>query len=164
MEWQAARAGDRRYRVACILQASPSRPEGHLWSAVLRVNFLADSTAFPQGSLWRERPPTGRGDGVTIRVHHLPLPGAAPAAKKGGSLPPPSPVPCGAQTRRARRGHAGRRPATLYRRGLGESVPTHVQCGCPGKAHATAGRAAPSESAALGLSNACTTYVHNTTL
>ena len=28
---------------------------------------------------------------MTIRAHHLPLPGAAPAAKKGGSLPPPTP-------------------------------------------------------------------------
>ena len=48
-------------------------------------------SAFPQGSLWRERPPTGRGDGVTIRAHHLPLPGGAPAPKNRGSLPPPSP-------------------------------------------------------------------------
>ena len=31
--WQATPASDRRYRVACLLQASPSRPEGHLWSA-----------------------------------------------------------------------------------------------------------------------------------
>ena len=29
----AARAADRRYRVVCILQPCPSRPEGHLWSA-----------------------------------------------------------------------------------------------------------------------------------
>ena len=30
---------------------------------------------------------------VDRRVDHLPLPGAAPAVKKGGSLPPPSPPP-----------------------------------------------------------------------
>ena len=43
---------------------------------------------------------------VDRRVDHLPLPGAAPAGKKGGSLPPlpPPPVrrhdaPCGAGTR-----------------------------------------------------------------
>ena len=33
-------------------------------------------------------PPTGRGDGVNPRAHHLPLPVGAPASKKGGSLPP----------------------------------------------------------------------------
>ena len=45
---------------------------------------------------------------VNFGVHHLPLPGAAPAAKKRGSLPPfpPPPVrrhdaPCEAGTRRA---------------------------------------------------------------
>ena len=132
-------------------------------SSTTRVQVFSIS-AFPQGSLWRERPPEGRGDGVTIRVHQRPLPGGAPASKKGGSLPPPSPVSCGAPTRRARRGRAGRRPAALYRGGLGESVPTLVQRRFSGTAHATVGRAAPSESAALWLSNACTTYVHNTTL
>ena len=45
---------------------------------------------------------------VGRRVDHLPLPGGAPAPKKGGSLPPPSPppvrrheVPCEAGTRSA---------------------------------------------------------------
>ena len=58
----------------------------------------------------------------------------------------------------------GRRPTALYRGGLGESVPTHVQCGFPGRAHTTAGRAAPSDSAVLWLPNACTTCVHIATL
>ena len=75
--------------------------------------------------------PKGRGDGVTIGAHHLPLPGGAPASKKGGSLPPLSPLPCGAPTRRARRGRSG---------------------------------AAPSDSATLWLSNACTTWMSHPTL
>ena len=45
---------------------------------------------------------------VNFGVHHLPLPGAAPAAKIWGSLPPPSPplvrrhdAPCEARTTQA---------------------------------------------------------------
>lgn len=45
--WQAARALDQRYRVACILQASPSQPEGRLWSAVLRCALLRRAGAIP---------------------------------------------------------------------------------------------------------------------
>ena len=41
--WQAARAAHRRYWVVRILQPFPSRSEGHLWSAVLRVGFLAEA-------------------------------------------------------------------------------------------------------------------------
>ena len=46
-----------------------------------------------QGSLWRERPPKRGGVVVDFGVHHLPLPGAAPAAKNRGSLPPLPPPP-----------------------------------------------------------------------
>ena len=57
---------------------------------------------------------------VNFGVHHLPLPGGAPAPKKPGSLPPPSPLPCGAPTRRVRRGHAGPAPyCALLRRTRG---------------------------------------------
>ena len=59
----------------------------------------------PQGSLWRERPPKRGGEVVDFGVHHLPLPGAAPAAKNRGSLPPPSSPPCDAP------GEAGTREA-----------------------------------------------------
>ena len=142
MGWQAACAPDRRYRVACILQACVSRPEGHLWSAVLRVGFLADSTAFPQGSIWRERPPKGE-------CYRAPL--CAPvnarrcrtSGQKRGSLPPPTP-------RLVRRAGAlgeartrGVRPARLCRRGGGESVPTRFRCGFPAKACTTAGGLRP---------------------
>ena len=41
---------------------------------------------------------------VNFGVHHLPLPGGAPAPKNRGSLPPPTPLPCGVEMRRARRG------------------------------------------------------------
>ena len=41
---------------------------------------------------------------VDRRVDHLPLPGGAPASKKGGSLPPPTPLPCGAPGEAGTRG------------------------------------------------------------
>ena len=103
---------------------------------------------------------------VDRRVDHLPLPGAAPAAKKGGSLPPlpPPPVwrhdaPCeGVDTRCRRR-------TGLYPIGFGQSVPTRVQCGFPGTTWTTTARASPSESGALGLSKGrattCATYVRH---
>ena len=82
------------------------------------------------------------------------LPRAAPAAKKGGSLPPPSPVSCGAP---GEVGTRGAQPRYVCRSRCGESVPTRVQYGFPGKAPTTAGRATPSESGALWLSKACAT-------
>ena len=105
-----------------------------------------------QGSLWRERPPKRGGKVVDFGVHHLPLPGAAPAAKNRGSLPPLPPPPVwrhdaaceGVDTRcRCRRG--------LYPIGFGQSVPTRIQYGFPGTAWTTTARASPSESGALGL-------------
>ena len=98
-------------------------------------------------------------------MDHLPLPGGAPAPKKGGVAPSTIP-PSSAARRRAVRGGdtRGRRPTALYRRGLGQSVPTHVRCGFPGIASTTAARAAPSDSAVLWLSNACTTCVRHPTL
>ena len=67
---------------------------------------------------------------VDRRVDHLPLPGAAPAVKKGGSLPPLPPPPV---RRHDAPGEAGTRRAPPPPRGLyaagrfGESVPTRVQ-------------------------------------
>ena len=70
-----------------------------------------------QGSLWRERPRKRGGEVVDFGVHHLPLPGGAPAPKNPGSLPPLPPPPGVAH--RARRGHARRRPATVVAAGAG---------------------------------------------
>ena len=85
-------------------------------------------------------------------VHHLPLPGAAPAPKNTGSLPPLPPPPVrrhdaaceGADTRCRHR----TRP---YPIGFGESVPTRIQCGFPGTTWTTTARTSPSERGALGL-------------
>ena len=87
------------------------------------------------------------------------------SAEKEG-VAPSTISPSRATRRRAGRGggHAGRRPTALYRGGLGESVPTHVQCGFPGIASTTAARAAPSDSAVLWLSIACTIWLSHPTL
>ena len=133
-------------------------PLPSLWSAVLRVGFLADLSAFPQGSMWRERPPTGREDGEFWRAPSH-LPGGAPAPKNRGSLPPlpPPPVrrhdaPCEAADTPCRR------RTGLYPGGLGQSVSTRVQCGFPGTAWTTTARASPSEREALRWSKACATW------
>ena len=103
-----------------------SRPEGHLWSAVLRVGLLADSTAFPQGSLWRERPPPLREGGRWPKACP-PSPPLVPHQRaKKGSLPPPAPLSCGAATRRAGGGRARRSLASLCRCGRGISVLSRV--------------------------------------
>ena len=89
--------------------------------------------AFPPGITVEGATPEGGGEVVDFGVHHLPLPGAAPAAKNPGSLPPLPPPPVrrhdaaceGVDTR-------CRRPTGLYPTGFGESVPTRVQCGFPG--------------------------------
>ena len=60
----------------------------------------------------------------------------------------PSTIPSSraARWRAVRSGdNASRRRTALYPRGCRESVPTHVQCGFPGKASTTTARAAPSE-------------------
>ena len=107
-------------------------------------------SAFPQGSLWRERPPARGRQMVSGPLSTFALPRAAPAAKKGGSLPPLPPPPVRRRRRAVQGGDArGRRRTALYRRGLGESVPTHVQCGFPGTAWTTTARALPSDSADL---------------
>ena len=54
-----------------------------------------------------------------------------------------------------------RRRTALYRRGLGQSVPTCVQCEFPGTAWTTTARAAPSDSADLQLSKSCTTCMRH---
>ena len=143
MGWQAACAPDRRYRVACILQACVSRPEGHLWSAVLRVGFLADSTAFPQGSIWRERPPKGEclSCATVCAGERSPVPHQRP--KKGGRSLHQHPVSCGAPARWARRGRAGCGPPGFVAEEAGNPWPTRFRCGFPAKACTTAGGLRP---------------------
>ena len=159
MEWQAARAANHRSLVMRTVQACLSWPAGESWSAafplpvfaVIGAGFLADSTTFPQGSLWRERPPRG---GVSGGPKGGPLtpPRWRTSAKKRGVAPSTS-SPSGAAPRRAVRGGdaQGRRRTALCPGGLGESVPTRFQCGFPGTTWTTAGRALPSESGTLGL-------------
>ena len=85
-------------------------------------------------------------------ARRLTLAGAAPAAQKGGSLPPPSPVSCGAP---GEAGTRGAQPRYACRRGRGKSVPTRVQYGFPGRDLHHSGEGAPSESGALwGQKNA----------
>ena len=95
--------------------------------------------------------PRREGEVVDFGVHHLPLPGGAPAPKKVGvalsTIPPSRAAP-----RRTVRGRARTGPAphgALLRRGFGQSVPIHVQCGFPGTAWTTTARALPSDSADL---------------
>ena len=61
MEWQAAHAADRNYPVVCIPRLASLGLRAICGLLFFAVGFLADSTAFPQGSLWRERPPRGAG-------------------------------------------------------------------------------------------------------
>ena len=83
---------------------------------------------------------------VAFRVAHLPLPGGAPALKSRVALTTSSP------SRRGAPDEAGTRqppPRHGWRSRRGESVPTRVQQGFPGKAPTTAARALPSERKAL---------------
>ena len=83
------------------------------------------------------------------------LPGGAPAVKKGGSLPPPAPLSCGAPARRAGGGRARRSLASLFHNGRGKCLSFRVRCGVSGKSCTTTARTPPSEREALWLSVAC---------
>ena len=96
--------------------------------------------------------PPRRGLAVNCKVKRLPPPGAAPAVKKGGSLPPPAPLSCVAPSRRARWGHARGSLAALCRMGCRKSVPPLGPCGVSEKPRTTTGRPPPSEREALWLS------------
>ena len=91
---------------------------------------------------------------VDRRVDHLPLPGAAPAVKKGGSLPPLPPPP----VRRAGRGEdtPGTAPPRLTQptRGI-RANPLPIRLSRQGPDHSSEG--APSLREALWLSKACAT-------
>ena len=51
---------------------------------------------------------------VSFCLSPFTLPGGAPAAKKGGSLPPPAPLSCGAPPRGARGGTREAQPRFAY--------------------------------------------------
>ena len=91
------------------------------------ISAHTGSAALPAGITVEGATPHRGGEMVNFGVHHLSLPGGAPAPKNGGSLPPLSPLSCGAPPRRARGGRARRSLAWLCRSGRGESVPTRVQ-------------------------------------
>ena len=102
-------------------------------------------SAFPQGSLERERPPEGGGNSVSASVTQLPPLCAALAAKKGGSLPPYSPLSCGAP-------FAGREGSARLEetRIEGSSISLDpVSARVSDKDRTTAARASPSEIAAF---------------
>ena len=70
------------------------------------------------------------------------LPRAAPAAKKGGSLPPLPPPPVRRHDAPCEAGTPWRAAAVGFTPDeLGESVPTRVPCGFPGTARTTTARA-----------------------
>ena len=72
-------------------QACLSRPEGHLWSAVFRCRLLSRLDGLPAGITVEGATPPRRVLIVRHCVRRLTSSRAAPAAKKGGSLPPPAP-------------------------------------------------------------------------
>ena len=164
MGWQAARALDRRYRVA----ASSRLPLLGLGAICGLLFFELASWPTRQPSrrdhCGGKRPPEGRVN-RELRSETANPPRCRTSGQKRGVAPSTIP-PSRAARRRAGRGgdRRGRRPTALYRRGLGESVPTRVRCGFPGIASTTAARAAPSDSAVLWLPNACTTWMRHPTL
>ena len=112
-----------------------------LGSAVPGAGYLAGSMSFPQGSLWRERPPRRRGVNGGPKGGPFTPPRCRTSGQKGGVAPSTS-SPSGAAPRRAVRGGdtlAPRRTAR-YRSGFGKSVPTCVQCGFPGTTWTTKAR------------------------
>ena len=121
-------------------------------SALLSSNcgFFVGLIVFPQGSLWRERPPPGRGDGGIWRAPSPPARWRTSAEKMGVALTTIS--SSRAASRRTARGeeNATRHRTARYRSGFGQSAPTLVQCGFPGTAWTTTARALPSERGALG--------------
>ena len=76
MEWQAARAAERRYWVVCILQACPPWPVGELRSGVSPLSLAPTSwpvRCLPTGTDYgRERPPGGSAG--FVKTHTAPCP------------------------------------------------------------------------------------------
>ena len=91
----------------CCLSRSLVRIVHRLWSMrQFRPRLPHQLDCLPARDHCGGSDPSKRGgEVVNFGMHHLPLAGAAPAAKKWGSLPLPSPVSCGAP------GEAGTREA-----------------------------------------------------
>ena len=87
---------------------SPAAVKARL-SSTTRVQVFSIS-AFPQGSLWRERPPRGECLPCATVCAGKRSPVPHQRSKRGGRSLHFLPLPCGAPTRRARRGHAGAAP------------------------------------------------------
>ena len=104
--------------------------------------------AFPQGSMWWERPRKERGK-VSGGLSGLAPSRGALAAKNPGSLPPPAPLLCGAPPRPAGGGHVRRSLASVGVKGRWKSVLSRLQCGISEKRSTTTARASPSERVAL---------------
>ena len=113
-------------------------------------------SAFPQGSLWRERPPARRGQRVSEPLSPFALLRAAPAVKKGGVAPSTFSPSRAAGRYVGRGGRARRSLASLFRIGRGKSVLSRVQCRVSEESRTTTGSAPHSERKALWLSTVCT--------
>ena len=112
-------------------------------------------SAFPQGSLWRERPPPRGGKGGARRVTLYPH-RCRTSGEKRGVAPSTSAPSRTARCHAGRKGkHARHSLASLCRKGRGKSVLSRVPCGVSGKSRATTARGAPSERKALWWSKAC---------
>ena len=114
--------------------------------------------AFPQGSLWRERPPRRGGVSGGPKGGPLTLPRWRTSAQKAGGRSlhqhPSRAAP-------GEGGHARRSLASLFRMGRGKSVLSRVLCGVSEKTRTPTARAPPSEREALWLSKACATCVRH---
>ena len=90
-----------RSQQACLREkASPrsKRPNAFRlvrWNENRRPHFMVSLTCLPAGITVEGATPRG-GLTVNCKVKRLTRPDAAPAVKNGGSLPPPTPLPCGA--------------------------------------------------------------------
>ena len=129
--------------IHCLASAGPS------------AGLLVGSMAFPPGITVERATRKGGGKGCPDPCPPLAFPVAHQRRKSRGRSLHRLPLPCGATTRRARGETRTRGRTALYRRGLGQSVPTHPQCGLPGTAWTTTARALPSERMALRVSKSC---------
>ena len=103
-------------------------------------------SAFPQGSLERERPPGGGGEcRAQAAAHSPPLRGTPGGPERGGRSLHILPA-CAARRLPDKRALAARRDA---HRESAVSLPMQFRRGFPDKDRTTAGRAPPSENAGL---------------
>ena len=94
-------------------------------------------------------------------VRRLTLDGDAPASKKGGSLPPPAPLSCGAPLRRARGDTRGAASLSFSAADAGNPCCPASDAAFRGSPPPQRGGGAPSEREALWVLKACATYVRH---